>query len=118
MRDVLQPTLNNIEIEGLTAMFNEFFNDYCEQHGAEQAKAGFFYCNGHLQSEDDANGTPIHFEGLKVSYLGKRKDGDLTYVILEDSKGNERLCEFNQYNGQWHLFNKQWTKIVKSGKTF
>jgi prepilin-type processing-associated H-X9-DG protein len=115
-KDILQPTLNNIEIEGLIAMFNEFYRDYCEQCGAEQARANFFYCDGHLQSEDIANGTPILFEGFEISHLAKRKDGDLTYVILEDNKGNERLCEFNQYNGAWHLFDKTWSKVVKSGK--
>lgn len=113
---ILQATLNNIEIEGLTAMFNEFYNDYCEQRGVQGGKFGFYYCNDYLQSEDDTNGTPILFEGMKVSYLGKHNGGDLTYVILEDKNSNERLCEFNKYNGEWHLFNKEWSKVVKSGK--
>jgi hypothetical protein len=112
--DILQPTLNNIEIEGLTVMFNEFYKDYLQ--GAHRDHYGFFYCDGHLQSEDVANGTTISFEGFKISHLAKRNGGDLTYMILEDDDENERLCEFNKYNGAWHLFDRTWSKVVKSGK--
>jgi len=112
--DFIQNTLNNVEIHGLIAMFNSFYGDYLEGKGIEpKGPYGFFYCNDYLCSEDDANGTPIKFEGYKISYLAKRTDGDLTYMILEDKKEKEFVCEFNMYNGQWYILNTE-----KSGKAW
>ena len=112
--DYLQQELNSIEMAGLQALFSEFYSDY--QNFEKPVKYGFFYCDGYLQSEDDANGEPLFFEGLKVSHLAKRKNGDLTYMILEDEDETQFLCEFNHNNGEWYLFNEEWSETVKHGK--
>ena len=116
-KKLIQNSLNNVEIAGLKALFNEFYTDYLIQQGqlieGEKANYGFFYCENSLYSEDVANGTPIYFEGYQISSLAKRENGDLTYMVLEDNKENEFLCEFNPNNGQWYILETE-----LSGKTF
>jgi hypothetical protein len=111
----LQKKLSSIEIEGLIAMFNEFYSDYMESVDGEPYtdRHGFFWCDGHLQSEDRANGIPFPFQGYNIEGLAKRDGVDLTYMVLQDKNGKEFICEFNKYNGQWYILGTK-----KSGKAW
>lgn len=132
-RNNLQRDLNNIEIYGLVAMFNEFFSDYenLKKINPTEFEARrrsswreFFYCDHRLQSSDAANGTPIYFEGYRVGSLAKRaptqySSGDLSYIILEDKNGEDKtICEFNPANGQWYIMKLEGGGVIKEGKTF
>ena len=97
----LKSKLNNVEIEGLISMFNQFMDIYEDRHESHPAKYGFFYCSDSVCSEDEANGHPIEFEGLPVHYLGMLENG-LTYIICQDSEEKEHIFEFNCYSGDFY----------------
>ena len=97
---MLKPTHNNVEIEGVKKLFNDFMQLHDDME--EVPKYGFFYCDNSINSEDSANGKPIIFEGLKVDYIDMGANG-LTYVICEDDKENKFCFEFNAYSGDFYL---------------
>ena len=99
--------LNNVEIEGLIAMFSKFYSEYI---GEEQVvNFGFFMSGGYLNSEDDANGYPLEFEGIKISHL-TMTEGGLTYLVGYDEDDNEVTYEFNCYNDEYIKLGKDWTE--------
>jgi hypothetical protein len=98
----IKSALNNVEIEGLIKMFNDFMNEYEGRDENNPAQYDFFYCSSCLCSTDSANGKPIYFEGYKVDYLELAHNG-LTYIVCEDENENRFTFEFNKYSGDFYL---------------
>ena len=91
--------LSSVEIEGLEAMFNEFYSEYIGIENNHDFK--FFWCSETLNSEDDANGYPLDFEGYEISHLAMLENG-LTYIVCYEND-KEIVFEFNCYNDNFIL---------------
>ena len=92
--------LNNVEIEGLIVMFSKFYSEY--YLGLDETQMfGFFMSGGYLNSEDDANGYPLEYEGMPISHLAMSENG-LTYFVGYDEDDNEVAYEFNCYSGDYY----------------
>lgn len=117
MKDFIKTKLTTIEIHGLQTMFNIFYRDYERQQGLEpvETEYEFFYCDGHLQSSETANGHPIRFEGYEIDSLASHVGGNMAYMILKDRNEKEFACEFNPANGTWYILD---TEPMRMGRTF